>query len=311
MPKDGKQSISKAASVLSASIMNYDSPETAVEEKAEKERIGLMFREITLTVQKKKWFGLKDDDEVVHILKGVNGYALPGQLTAIMGGSGAGKTSLLNVISQRVFTGKFSGEVSLLKEGGVVPVQDNSLKDIAGYVVQEDYLFPSLTVKETLGYYADLRLPHEKRERREKKLQKVIHEMRLGHVVDTKIGNEFIRGISGGEKRRVSIAIQMLTSPSILFLDEPTSGLDSTNAHHLVHTLLRLARKGRTIICTVHQPRSDIFKLFDQVMLLCRGEVAYFGKAREMVDHFELMGHICPLDSNPADFASKNSFLTF
>ena len=153
------------------------------------------------------------------------------------------------------------------------------MKQIAGYVTQDDHLLSNLTVRETLTYAALLKLPRNlSTDEKLKQVEAVIQELRLTKVANTLIGGPFIRGVSGGERRRVSIGLQLLTNPSnqnliseskiwigVLFLDEPTSGLDSTTAHNVVDTLLKLARRNRTVICTIHQPRSDIFAMFDQV----------------------------------------------
>ncbi|KAL5008568.1 hypothetical protein ScPMuIL_014149 [Solemya velum] len=130
----------------------------------------------------------------------------------------------------------------------------------------------------------------------------VIAELGLSHVSNTKVGNAESRGISGGERRRVSIGIQLLIDPSVLLLDEPTSGLDSFTAHHLVETLSKLAKNNRTIIMSIHQPRSDIFELFDMLLLLTRGEAVYCSEASRMVDYFTGYGYPCPSLTNPCDF---------
>ncbi|XP_023931808.1 ATP-binding cassette sub-family G member 8 [Lingula anatina] len=130
----------------------------------------------------------------------------------------------------------------------------------------------------------------------------VVAELGLRPVYDSKVGGAEIRGISGGERKRVSIATQLLVDPSILLLDEPTSGLDSFTAHHLVETLSTLSKNNRTILLTIHQPRSDIFKLFDLVMILTEGNVAYYGEAAKMIPYFTKLQYPCPEFTNPCDF---------
>ncbi|EGG22503.1 hypothetical protein DFA_04631 [Cavenderia fasciculata] len=130
----------------------------------------------------------------------------------------------------------------------------------------------------------------------------MIGELALRDCANRIIGGGGRRGISGGEARRVSIAIQMLSNPGVLFLDEPTSGLDSFSAHNLVSTLLTLSRHNKTVICTIHQPRSDIFNLFDYVLLLSKGKVVYFGQTKHIVNHFAYLGYECPYDVNPSDY---------
>ena len=173
------------------------------------------------------------------------------------------------------------------------------------YVTQTDVLIPSLTVRETLLYAASLRLPSSTTSQRRKQLvEEVILELGLKECADTRVGDGVKKGgCSGGERRRVSIAIQMLRNPSILFLDEPTTGLDATSALHLVKTLKRLANTGRTVITTIHQPRSGIFSLFDRVTLLSRGRVAYTGPTSDCLSWFDglLPGGLRP-HVNPADY---------
>jgi len=175
----------------------------------------------------------------------------------------------------------------------------------SAYVTQTDVLIPSLTVRETLLYAASLRLPSSTTSQRRKQLvEEVILELGLKECADTRVGDGVKKGgCSGGERRRVSIAIQMLRNPSILFLDEPTTGLDATSALHLVKTLKHLANTGRTIITTIHQPRSGIFSLFDRVTLLSRGSVAYTGPTCDCLSWFDglLPGGLRP-HVNPADY---------
>lgn len=173
----------------------------------------------------------------------------------------------------------------------------------SAYVMQQDVLLPRLTVRETLRYSAGLRLPPEfKKEEREKVVEEVILQLGLKECANTLIGDSQHKGCSGGEKRRVSIGVQLLANPSVLFLDEPTTGLDSTSAFQLVQTLKNLARKGRTIITTLHQPRSEIWSLFDRITLLSRGCALYTGVVEGVVPYFEGVGHRLPEHYNPADW---------
>lgn len=175
----------------------------------------------------------------------------------------------------------------------------------SAYVTQTDVLLPSLTVRETLVYAASLRLPPSiTSQQRSQLVEEIILELGLKDCADTRIGDGLRKGgCSGGERRRVSIGVQMLRNPSILFLDEPTTGLDATSAFHLVKTLKHLAKKGRTIIITIHQPRSDIFFLLDRLTLLSRGNIAYTGPTSECLSWFDrlLPGGLRP-HVNPADY---------
>jgi ABC-type multidrug transport system ATPase subunit len=131
--------------------------------------------------------------------------------------------------------------------------------------------------------------------------EEVMAQLGLRHCADTLVGSEFVKGISGGEKRRVSIAVQILTDPKILMLDEPSSGLDANTAHGMMELLEALAKEGRTVICTIHQSRSDLFPLFGNLLLLANGgRMIYSGKGEDMMQYFEEAGYPCPVFANPA-----------
>ena len=174
--------------------------------------------------------------------------------------------------------------------------------DVVGYVTQHDYLLPFLTPRETLAYAAALRLPGVSLAERAARVEAVVLELGLRECAGTLVGDQHVRGISGGEKRRVSVGIQMLSDPAVLCMDEPTSGLDAFTANNLVVTLARLAAAGKSVICSVHQPRSDIFAKFGTALLLARGRPTYCGRVAGIVPYFEALGHACPPNTNPADF---------
>ncbi|KAL5376837.1 hypothetical protein PMIN06_006870 [Paraphaeosphaeria minitans] len=232
------------------------------------------------------------------ILDDISAECKSGTLTAIIGGSGSGKTSLLNQMSGRMKGNRLSVSGRTLFNGSEDASQIQS-----GFVIQQDILLPTLTVRETLTYAAQLRLPASISQQEKKKLvEEVIMELSLKEAADTRIGNHEHRGCSGGEKRRVSIGVQLLSNPSLLWLDEPTTGLDSTSAYQIVKTLQNLARKGRTIIVTIHQPRSEIWRCFDHIILLTRGKPAYSGSANECLPYFQTLGHEMPPFTNPAEY---------
>ncbi|RUS79955.1 hypothetical protein EGW08_012299 [Elysia chlorotica] len=136
-------------------------------------------------------------------------------------------------------------------------------------------------------------------------VQAVIELMGLKHVAESRIGGAMIRGVSGGEKRRISIGLQLLKDPEILLLDEPTSGLDSFTARNLVSTLANLAhKKGKLVLMSVHQPRSDIVNMLDKIAILTGGQLAYLGTPSQMVPYFTGIGYTCPLNENPCDIYS-------
>ena len=233
-----------------------------------------------------------------HILQDVSADMPSGSLTAIIGGSGSGKTSLLNALSHRLKSKKLETRGSILYNG------DTKLSTVrSAYVMQQDVLLPTLTVRETLAYAAELRLPPPAtRAERTQVIEDVILELSLKECANTRIGNNVHKGCSGGEKRRTSLGVQMLANPSVLFLDEVTTGLDATTAFQLVRTLKTLAEKGRTIVVTIHQPRSEIWGLFDHIVLLSQGSPLYSGGADMCLRYFDLQGHSLPAFVNPAEF---------
>jgi ABC-type multidrug transport system ATPase subunit len=235
---------------------------------------------------------------VKTILDDISAHMPSGSLTAIIGGSGSGKTSLLNQMSGRMQGTRLSTSGRTYFNGSEDPTSIRS-----AYVIQQDILLPTLTVRETLTYAAQLRLPSSVSQAERKQLvEEVIMELSLKEAADTRIGNHAHKGCSGGEKRRTSIGVQLLSNPSLLWLDEPTTGLDSTSAYQVVKTLQNLARRGRTIIVTIHQPRSEIYSLFDNVVLLTRGSPAYAGSATDCLPYFTKLGHEMPPFTNPAEY---------
>ncbi|EOY21583.1 White-brown complex protein 11 [Theobroma cacao] len=235
--------------------------------------------------------------ETQKVLEGLTGYAEPGTLTALMGPSGSGKSTLLDALSSRLAANAFLSGAILLN-GRKTKLSFGT----AAYVTQDDNLIGTLTVRETISYSARLRLP-DKMPWSEKRalVESTIIEMGLQDCADTVIGNWHLRGISGGEKRRVSIALEILMRPRLLFLDEPTSGLDSASAFFVTQTLRGLSRDGRTVIASVHQPSSEVFELFDQLYLLSSGKTVYFGQASEAYEFFAQAGFPCPALRNPSD----------
>ena len=228
---------------------------------------------------------------------------------AIMGPSGAGKTTLLDVIAGRKEYGKASG--TLLVDGVTYPTM-LSRRRAFGYVLQDDSCLPSfLTVKEAIEFSANLRLPpHLSQAERNAKVEKVISQLGLSKVRDSYIGAVGMSGISGGERRRVSIGMELVVEPKVLLLDEPTSGLDATAALKVVNVLTNLVTRGEClVIATIHQPRPDIYSSFGRVLLLSDGIVTYEGPPLEVVDYLNSIGHSCPPNVNIADFALDNVHL--
>ncbi|CAL9729571.1 hypothetical protein MOUN0_H02058 [Monosporozyma unispora] len=240
------------------------------------------------------------------ILNSINAVFKPGMINAIMGPSGSGKSTLLNLISGRVKSSLFTrftkaGTISF----NASEVSEEMFKNICSYVSQDDdHLLAKLTVKETFDYAAKLRLHNLTPVQRELKTDELIRSLGLKHCENTIIGNEFVKGISGGEKRRVTMGIQLLNDPPILLLDEPTSGLDSFTSSTILQILENLCDEfNKTVILTIHQPRAELFKQFGNVLLLAKGgRTAFNGSPDEMIKYFIDMGYLCPPLTNIADF---------
>ncbi|KAJ9134898.1 hypothetical protein P3X46_032141 [Hevea brasiliensis] len=261
--------------------------------------ITLKFEEVVYKVKLEQkgmcWGGTCGTREKT-ILNGITGMVCPGEILAMLGPSGSGKTTLLTALGGRL-NGKLSGKITYNGQ----PFS-GAIKRRTGFVAQDDVLYPHLTVKETLLFTALLRLP--KTLTQEEKLQhvkRVITELGLTRCQNSMIGGPLFRGISGGEKKRVSIGQEMLINPSLLLLDEPTSGLDSTTAQRIITTIKRLASGGRTVVTTIHQPSSRLYHMFDKVVLLSEGSPIYYGPASSALEYFSSIGFSTSMTINPAD----------
>lgn len=245
------------------------------------------------------------------ILNGITGVFNPGRLIAVMGASGAGKTSLLNCIA-----GSTSKTSIITGEIGVNGILSNSslddsrtiMKSISAYVYQDDIILDTMTVKEAVLMSAILRLSKNiSLDEKKRKVDHILGLLRLSHVADTVIGNAQVKGISGGERKRTALAMELVSDPQLLFCDEPTSGLDSFSAFNVVDILKNLTRaEAKTVICTIHQPSSETFHMFDDLCLLADGKVIYFGPINECVGYFSQIGFKCPPYTNPADYLFMN-----
>ncbi|KAK6747009.1 hypothetical protein RB195_000323 [Necator americanus] len=232
-----------------------------------------------------------------QLLHGVTGLARPGELLALMGASGAGKTTLLNTLLSRNLRG--------LTIDGTVAVNGNvigrEITAISGYAQQEEMFVGTLTVREYLMIQARLRT-NLVAEKREKRVNVVLSQLGLTKCQNTRIGVAgVLKGISGGEARRLTFACEILSNPALLFCDEPTTGLDSFMAENVVQVLSKLAKNGRTVVCTIHQPASQLYLMFDKVMFLAGGRTAFLGTPRDCIKFFEECDAPCPHNYNPAD----------
>ncbi|XP_032047598.1 broad substrate specificity ATP-binding cassette transporter ABCG2-like [Aythya fuligula] len=255
------------------------------------------FHNIQYSVKQSSGFLCRRKTVEKKILQNVYGIMKPG-LNAILGPTGSGKSSLLDVLAARKDPAGLSGEV--LIDG--IP-QPPNFKCISGYVVQDDVVMGTMTVRENLHFSAALRLPSSiSFQEKEERVTQIISELGLSKVANSKVGTELIRGVSGGERKRTNIGMELITEPPVLFLDEPTTGLDASTANAVLILLKKLSRRGRTIIFSIHQPRYSIFKLFDSLTLLALGKVLYHGPANQALDYFSSIGYECEPFNNPADF---------
>ncbi|XP_012134698.1 protein white isoform X2 [Megachile rotundata] len=273
----------------------------------ENESITYTWSDLNVYVVRKNertWNGLfkgKRPVEQRHLLKDVCGVAYPGELLVIMGSSGAGKTTLLNALTFRSGRGV---TVSGVMAANGKRVSSTILTSRTAYVQQDDLFVGTLTVKEHLLFQAMVRMDrHIPMEQRIDRVNRVINELALTKCRNTVIGQPGrIKGLSGGEMKRLSFASEVLTDPPLMFCDEPTSGLDSFMAHQVVSVLKALAARGKTIVATLHQPSSELFALFDKILLMAEGRVAFMGTSSQACTFFESLGAACPSNYNPADY---------
>jgi ABC-type multidrug transport system ATPase subunit len=270
--------------------LSDDEDDEAIRMMMDHKPTSLAFKNVTYTLKGKQ------------IIYDIQGVVQPGELMAIMGASGAGKTTFLDILARKNKRGSVRGEFYVNGE----KLNDDDFRKMIGFVDQDDTLLPTLTVHETIVDSAMLRLPKDMSiSSKLQRVEDVERQLGIHHIRHQIIGSEegSGRGISGGEKRRVGIACELVTSPSILFLDEPTSGLDAYNAFNVVECLVNLVKNyNRTVVVTIHQPRSNIVALFDQLVLLAKGRTVYSGPFNACQPYFDSIGFSCPPGFNIADY---------
>lgn len=233
------------------------------------------------------------------LLDDLEGTIAPGQIMALMGPSGSGKTTLLNVLANRGTPKSFRSEGNIEFDGK--PVLPALLREVSSYVEQEDALIGSLTVRETVDFSA--KLSGLSSAYRKDRVEELLTAFGLQNQAKLKIGTPLTKGISGGQKRRVSIASQLITQPKLLFLDEPTSGLDSKASYEVISKLRNVARQeNMMVIASIHQPSSATLDLFDKVTFLSQGQPIYYGSVGGIYDYFAEIGHPIPEHFNAAEF---------
>ena len=225
-----------------------------------------------------------------------------GELVAVMGGSGVGKSTLLSILngSQAPDSG------SLTINGQSFYEHLDELKPLMGFVPQDDLLIPELTVRENLYYTALFCFANSKKEEIDQRVEKTLNDLGLSYIADLKVGTPLQKTISGGQRKRLNIALELIREPAVLFLDEPTSGLSSADSERVMHMLKEQTFRQRLVIVNIHQPSSDIYKLFDRLWLLDKGGYPiYDGNNLEAISHFKRLANladaesaICPLCGN-------------
>ncbi|KAD2106515.1 hypothetical protein E3N88_41824 [Mikania micrantha] len=232
------------------------------------------------------------------VLTDANGYAKPGEIVAIMGPSGCGKSTLLDSLAGRL--------ASNTRQTGRILINGRKSRLAFGtmaYMTQEQVLTWTLTVKETVYYSAELQLPKTMpRSEKREIADRTIREMGLQNAMNTRIGGWGIKGLSGGQKRRLSICLEVLTRPKFLLLDEPVSGLDSASSYYVMSRIVKLSRQYQmTVVTAIHQPSSQVFGLFNNLCLLSLGKTLYFGPTFAANQFFAVNGFPCPDLQSPAD----------
>lgn len=242
----------------------------------------------------------EDKSRMKVLLNDISGEAREGEIMAVLGASGSGKSTMIDALADRIARESLKGTITLNGE----VLESKLLKVISAYVMQDDLLFPMLTVEETLMFSAEFRLPRTMSKSRKKaRVQALIDQLGLRSAAKTVIGDEGHRGVSGGERRRVSIGTDIIHDPILLFLDEPTSGLDSTSAFMVVKVLQRIAQSGSIVIMSIHQPSYRILSLLDRLIILSGGQTVFSGSPGILPHFFAEYGNPIPANEDKTEFA--------
>jgi ATP-binding cassette subfamily G (WHITE) protein 2 (SNQ2) len=272
-------------SVSNVSILNTNSNNSIVDATKVPKKSGyhLTFCQLSYTVDGGTMTASKNGlQEPLKILQNVTGRVEPREMCAVMGASGAGKSTLLDILADRKTIGRIEGEIFINGHARTADAMEST-----AYVMQDSAHKEYLTVRETLEFAANFRmLQSEPAVVKEQRVKDLLMTLRLDTVADSMVGDMEARGISGGQRRRLSIGVEMVHLPKMLFLDEPTTGLDSASANEVVSVLRILTNQHRTVICTIHQPSAKCFSMFDKVLLLGEGRTIYFGAMKEMQSYF-------------------------
>ncbi|ESQ56007.1 hypothetical protein EUTSA_v10024221mg [Eutrema salsugineum] len=268
--------------------------------RAKTGKVILPFKPLTVTFQNVQYHIETPQGKKRQLLSDITGALKPGVLTSLMGVSGAGKTTLLDVLSGRKTRGIIKGEIQV---GGYPKVQETFAR-VSGYCEQFDIHSPHITVEESLKYSAWLRLPYDIDSKTKNELVKeVLETVELEDIKDSMVGLPGISGLSTEQRKRLTIAVELVANPSIIFMDEPTTGLDARAAAIVMRAVKNVAETGRTVVCTIHQPSIDIFETFDELILMKNGgQLVYYGPlgkhSSKVIDYFESIPGVPKIQKN-------------